>query len=271
MTPIPADYHMHTRFSPDGHFSPREMCQAALGKGLAEIAVTDHFECFHDNARADARYTPEILAACFQALDACREEFAGRLTIRKGVEIGQPQVNPPAASALMSALPFDYVIGSVHKLNDMDLGEMDYPPEAIPDRVRKNLAMLYELADRQDYDCLGHLELIKRYASFHGQKIDLMDYREELEPILRRAIERGKGIEVNTSGLRTPAKETLPSLAVLKFYRSLGGEIVTVGSDAHYTKDVAAGFGTARQLLLEAGFRRLTTFENRRPHFLPLD
>ncbi len=271
MNRILADYHMHTRFSPDGRFSPREMCQAALEKGLSEIAVTDHFEFFRNRAFSDANYTAENLAACFQALDACREEFAGRLTIRSGGEIGQPQIDPDGAEALMKALPFDYVIGSVHKLQDIDLGKMDYPTRAIPGLVRENLAMLYELADRWDYDCLGHLDLIKRYGSFHNQKIDLMDYREELEPVLRRVIERGKGIEVNTSGLRTPAMETLPSCKVLKLYRSLGGEIVTAGSDAHCTKDVAAGFDAAREALLEAGFRYLTTFEKRQPRFLPLD
>ncbi len=267
MDRIFADYHMHTTFSPDGHNTPREMCLAALEKGLTEIAVTDHFEFFHKAVNADARYSKEIIGAGQKALDACRKEFSGRLTIRNGVEIGQPQVDPSRAAELLSALPFDYVIGSIHKLDDVDMGQMDYPDEGISGRVHQNLSMMVELADRYDFDCLGHVDLIKRYAAIRGKKIDLMDYRELLEPIFKRVIERGKGIEINTSGLRQPAKETLPSLEIVKFYRSLGGEILTVGSDAHCTKDVAADLDAAREVAKEAGFRYLASFEKRKPSF----
>lgn len=267
MSRILADYHMHTLFSPDGHCSPEEMCRAALDKGLTEIAVTDHFEFFTDGIFEDAKYRVETIAACYRELDVCRETFAGRLKIRSGIEIGQPQTAPDDAAKVMAALPLDYVIGSVHKLKDIDLGLVDYPDEIIPGRVRENLAMLYELADRYDYDCLGHLDIVKRYAAVHGKKIDLMDYRDGLEPVLRRAAERGKGIELNTSGARQAAKEALPSTAVLKLYRSLGGEILTVGSDAHYARDVAADFNIAREMALEAGFRYLAVYEKRVPEF----
>ena len=152
MDRIFADYHMHTTFSPDGHNTPREMCLAALEKGLTEIAVTDHFEFFHKAVNADARYSKEIIGAGQKALDACRKEFSGRLTIRNGVEIGQPQVDPSRAAELLSALPFDYVIGSIHKLDDVDMGQMDYPDEVISGRVHQNLSMMVELADRYDFD-----------------------------------------------------------------------------------------------------------------------
>ncbi len=270
MSGVRADYHMHTHYSPDGHCSPRQMCLAALEKGLTEIAVTDHFEFFTDGLFSDGKYQTETLAACYQELDACAEEFSGKLAVRKGVEIGQPQTDPDRAAEVLAALPYDYVIGSVHKLKDIDLGLVDYPDEVIPGRVRENLAMLYELADQYDYDCLGHLDIIKRYAAVHGKKIDLMDWQEELERILRRAIERGKGIELNTSGLRQAAHEALPSLKVLKLYRSLGGEILTVGSDAHFERDVAAGFETACEMALEAGFRYLAVYQNRKPTFYPI-
>ena len=270
MSGVRADYHMHTHFSPDGHCSPRQICLAAMEKGLTEIAVTDHFEFFADGIFSDARYLLENFEACYRELDACAKEFSGRLIVRKGIEIGQPQTDPERAAEVLAALPYDYVIGSVHKLRDIDLGLVDYPDEVIPGRVRENLDMLYELADRYDYDCLGHLDIVKRYAAVYGKKIDLMDWQEELERILRRAIERGKGIELNTSGLRQAVKEALPSVEILKLYRSLGGEILTVGSDAHFDRDVAADFDTARGMALEAGFRYLTVYQARKPAFYPI-
>lgn len=270
MTKIIADYHLHTTFSPDGTASPEEMCRAAIQNGLTEIAVTDHFECYQAGIFKDKPFTVENMLAQQKSLDKCRELFAGKLTIRNGIEIGQPQCNPKAASELMQAVSFDYVIGSVHKLHDLDLGLTEYPDEKIPGLVEQNLKMLYQLADWEDFDCLGHLDIIKRYAANKGKKIDLMDYQEQLEPILRRVIERGKGLEINTSGLRQSAKETLPSVKTLAFYRSLGGEILTVGSDAHRTADVAAGFQEALEVAQTAGFRYLAVYENRTPHFYPI-
>ena len=271
MAKIHADYHLHTLFSPDGKNSPEEMCRAALEKGLTEIAVTDHYEFYQAGVFRDKPFTSEHMRAQQRELERCRELFAGKLTIRRGVEIGQPQCNPEAARELMEAVPFDYVIGSVHKLSDLDLGLTQYTEENIPGLAGRNLAMLYELADREDFDCMGHIDIIKRYAARQGMRVDLLDWREQLEPILRRLIERGKGLEVNTSGLRQAARETLPSLAVLKLYRSLGGEILTAGSDAHCTADISAGFDETLAVIREAGFRYLARYEDRKPHFVPLD
>ena len=270
MAKIIADYHMHTTFSPDGFDSPEAMCRAAMERGLTEIAVTDHFEFYQAGIFKDKPFTIENMLAQQRELDKCREMFSGKLTIRNGIEIGQPQCNKLAAEELMKAVPFDYVIGSVHKLHDLDLVLTEYPDENIPGLVEQNLSMLYDLADREDFDCLGHLDIIKRYAANKGKKIDLLDYKDQLEPILRRVAERGKGLEINTSGLRQAAKETLPSAKVLEFYRSLGGEILTIGSDAHKTADVAAGFDGALEAARAAGFRYLALYENRTPHFYPI-
>ncbi|HIS77458.1 MAG TPA: histidinol-phosphatase HisJ family protein [Candidatus Merdivicinus excrementipullorum] len=270
MAKIIADYHMHTTFSPDGFDSPEAMCRAALEKGLTEIAVTDHFEFYQAGIFKDKPFTIENMLAQQRELDKCREMFSGKLTIRSGIEIGQPQCNPQAASELMASVSFDYVIGSVHKLHDLDLGLTEYPDEKIPGLVEQNLTMLYDLADKEDFDCLGHLDIIKRYAANKGKQIDLMDYKDQLEPILRRVAERGKGLEINTSGLRQAARETLPSVKVLEFYRALGGEILTIGSDAHKTGDVAAGFAGALEAAQAAGFRYLALYENRTPHFYPI-
>ena len=108
MAKIIADYHMHTTFSPDGFDSPEAMCRAALEKGLTEIAVTDHFEFYQAGIFKDKPFTIENMLAQQRELDKCREMFSGKLTIRSGIEIGQPQCNPQAASELMASVSFDY-------------------------------------------------------------------------------------------------------------------------------------------------------------------
>ncbi|MGI5893691.1 MAG: histidinol-phosphatase HisJ family protein [Candidatus Merdivicinus sp.] len=271
MSKISADYHMHTHFSPDSRSEPEKMCEAAIAAGLREIAVTDHFELMPAGDFPDGKYLISTMQAQQRALERCREKYGSQLIIRNGIEVGQPQCDPNYAAELMRSVSFDYVIGSVHKMKGRDLGLIEYPDEKIPALVAEDLSMLYQLADTGDFDCMGHLDIIKRYAAIKGKKIDLMDYREQLDPILRRLAERGKGLEINTSGLRQAARETLPSMQVLTEFRSLGGEILTIGSDAHRPEDVAAGFEDALKAAKAAGFRYLALYENRTPHFYPID
>lgn len=95
-----------------------------------------------------------------------------------------------------------------------------------------------------------------------------MDYADDLTAVLKRVIERGKGIELNTSGIRQDVGEMLPGLSVLELYKSLGGEMITVGSltpttPTTWPADLEAGY----QLLKQAGFSSVCSFENRKPIF----
>ena len=91
-----------------------------------------------------------------------------------------------------------------------------------------------------------------------------------IETILKKLIDKGKGIEINTAGLRYGMGAPNPDLPVLKLYHDLGGEIITVGSDAHKPEDVAVYHKQAYQNLNEAGFRYYTIFKNRKPQFINL-
>ncbi len=263
---IIADYHVHSTISPDAKGPMEDTCRAAVEAGLAEVVFTDHFEC-RAPGKGGYLFDFPYLEGYFKELHRCQALFDGRIAVKSGIEMGQPGVDPETERAVMEAFSFDYIIGSVHKLDNIDLGNMTYTAENIDSICRENLRYLLELAEHGVFDCMGHVDLIKRYGAKQGFSIDLMNYREELEAIFRALIAGGKGIEINTSGLRQEAREALPSLAILKLYRSLGGEILTVGSDAHIGRDVAAGFDTAREMALEAGFTRLALYRHNTPSF----
>ena len=112
---------------------------------------------------------------------------------------------------------------------------------------------------------LGHIDLIKRHLVRCGFPVEYERYESYIDQILKNVISRGKGIEVNTSGIRQGAGEPMPGLRTLKRYKELGGEIVTVGSDSHRPADVAADFEEAAKLLIQAGFDHVTAYERRRP------
>lgn len=272
---IIADYHLHTTCSPDGFSDAEEMCQAAVEKGLKEIALTDHFEVYTPGFQPDGKFytmfDENTLQSTKQAYERCKAKFQDRLIIRRGIEIGQPHVNPEFVKKVFRGHTFDYIIGSAHKMNNVDLSMEDYASTDLNRLALRNLENIYRLVDKEDFDCLGHLDLIKRYAAKHEKTVLLRNYPDEVGDIFKRLIERGKGIEINTSSLRQEAAEAMPSLSILKLYRDLGGEIVTVGSDAHRSLDVAAGFDTVYEMLCQAGFTRLALYENRNCHFYSID
>jgi histidinol-phosphatase (PHP family) len=88
-------------------------------------------------------------------------------------------------------------------------------------------------------------------------------FREPIQVVLRHLIESGRGLEINTSGLRKGLSEPVPGLGILRWYRDLGGEVLVFGSDGHCPKHIAFGFSTARDIALAAGFHRIARFENR--------
>lgn len=259
------DYHTHSTNSSDGKNSVMEICQSAVDKGIDEIAITDHFEPIIGNEDCKF-YKPNVYWA--DVLKA-REKFKGRLRIKLGVELGQPHQFKETSELLINSFPYDYVLGSAHKLTSgIDVGEIDLTDITLDELCEAYLKELYELVKWGKFNCIGHLDLIKRYSTNHYKtRISLISHHDMLEEVLKAAITRGKGIEINTSGLRQAPKETMPGIDVLKLYRELGGEVLTVGSDAHCANDIGKGVAEAIELAREAGFRYITLFNNRLPEW----
>lgn len=256
------DYHMHSQNSSDGKNSVTDMCIKAISAGLKEIAVTDHFEPIGGNEK----YPYYMPGSYFFDIMKAKTIFSGRLEIKCGVELGQPHMYPEYSLKLIESHPYDYVLASVHRTRDNeDFGMVVYNQENISGYCEKYLEELRLLARWNKFDCVGHLDLVKRYASKYGVKVKLVDYDDKLEEILRILIRNGKGIEVNTSGLRQHAGESLPGFDIIRMYRQLGGEIITVGSDAHRAADVGKGIKDTIETIKHAGFDFMTVYTKRQP------
>lgn len=260
-----ADYHTHSTHSSDGHNTIMELCRSAVKNGIREIAVTDHFEPCMANEYCSFYNQKSYWAYITKA----KQVFRRRLDIKLGVELGQPHLFPEASKAVLADFPYDYVLASAHKMNNgKDVSEIDYYNINEEQLCAMYLEQLKQLIYWNDFDCIGHLDLIKRYsAAVYKRNISLASQYELLKEVLLLAIHSGKGIEINTSGLRQAPKETMPGLDVLKIYKDLGGEILTIGSDAHFAQDVGKGVGEAQVLARMAGFRFITVFENRKPQW----
>lgn len=260
------DYHVHTRFSCDSQSQMAEVCEAAIARGLREIAFTDHADFGPDDPQGYLRpadYLAEI--------ERCRARYGDRLTIRAGVEIGEPHIFVRQKQVVLAAGGFDFVLGSAHYGVGMWAAwKADYFEEQpLRQGYEAFFLQVVRLAAEGDFDVLSHLDLVKRDAHKFGKPYDGPEpYTDLIRAALRSLVERGKGLEINTSPLRRGLDEPSPSLPILRWYRELGGEIITFGSDAHTADDVGVHFDVAREIARAAGFTRLATFERRQVRWI---
>ena len=256
----PPDYHIHTYNSVDSAAQLSAICEAAISRGLTEIAITDHADYGPDD-EPDYFRPVEYLAA----IERCRARYGDRLTIRAGVEMGEPHVFVRQLEDVLTTGEFDFVIGSAHYAVGMQAGwKPAFFEQPLQQGYEAYFQQVVRLAEEGDFDVLGHIDLIKRDAFKFGQPYDGPEpYADLIRTALRAIVERGKGIEINTSPLRKGLSEPCPSLEILRWYRELGGEILTFGSDAHTADDVGADFDVAIEMARAAGFTRVACFEKR--------
>lgn len=258
------DYHLHTAHSFDGTQTTDELCQAAIARGIDEIAITEHMDIYRDKPYG---YILDCGNA-FADLDAAIERYKDQLVIRRGIELGQPMRNPAEAERFLSDWPLDFVIGSLHNMeHDVDVGEYDYREVDWDVFFPHYLEALKDFAMNYDYDVLGHITYPMRYLFLQtGKQPPLMRWKSEFAEILKIVIARGKGIELNTSAIARGKGILMPDKELLKFYMELGGKIITLGSDAHVASQTGVTAEIGQKILKEAGFREFATYENRRVH-----
>lgn len=256
------DFHMHSCLSFDSKATPAAMAQAAMENGIQEICFTDHY---------DQKSDPDLPANLF-TIEQYRQVYDGLsvpgIRIRHGVEFGLTRWNDPHLKALAAAYPFDFVLGSVHFVDSVDPYWPQYwQGRTVHEAFRAYLEEVYQCLLHHDaFDVLGHLTYVCKsaYNPTRGS-VPMEDHREVVEEILKLLVAKGKGMEVNTSGVDR-AETFLPSAEYLRRFKELGGQIVTVGSDAHDPSRVGQYAPQAIQMLKEI-FGHVCTFEQRRPVF----
>ena len=255
---ILADLHTHSGFSVDGRDSMAALCSGALAAGLDVLCVTDHYDDY-------STFVPADYMASFERT---RDAYAGRLDFLFGVELGEGHLSRKASGDLTGTLPFDFVLGSCHHLDGQpDFYYLEYQGEShCRSLVRRYLDELLRMIAWGGFDVLGHLTYPARYMEERGYD-NIAFPEEETREVLRGLVERGLGLEVNLSGLRR-GQDASPNLQLLKLYRACGGEIVTVGSDAHTAAHVGAGIAEGYELLSAAGFSHVALYHARKPEFV---
>ncbi len=263
---IPLDYHIHSDYSADSHASMEEMCLSAVAAGVPEIGFTEHYDLHPDeNPRDWLRLEPWLTE-----LERCRARFSGSLCIRAGIEIGEPHLFQAETQAILARASFDYSIGSLHWVGRTAAFKSAFFQRPAEEAYRSYFEELERMTRIGGFDVLGHLDFPARTGFDIYGSYDAQLYESLIRPVLRNCIDRGTALDVNTSAMRKAAQVLLPGIDILRWYAEMGGERVTLGSDAHVPAQVASHLDYALDTIRAAGLQYLTRFERRRPTLIPL-
>lgn len=267
------DTHSHTKISLDSEAELLDTARAAIAAGVRDFCVTDHFDLVGlDGLPVTAFDWP----AAMTQYRAVREQVGSALNLRLGLELGSAPYDPETARAVLaqSGEELDFVLGSLHNWIGMkgnrDLGFSSYrgDPALCCAAVERTLEQTWTLVKEcpDCYDSLAHIVYPLRYIRRDGMELSLADYEEEVRAIFTQVAASGHAMEVNVC--RGTDLDSWPPL--LAWFKECGGELITVGADAHRPEDVAKGIPAAMELIRTAGFRYVAAYEQRRPVMMSL-
>lgn len=268
---ILADYHTHSNNSADSDAPMSLQIEAAITKGLKHLCLTEHM----DKDFPKDKYGIDFYLDTDSYVKDYKQnysKYSGQIDLSFGVELGLQPHLAGWHNEYLNQYRFDFVIGSAHLCDGIDV----YYPEFYEGRTEKEAYRRYFeyelecLETFNDFDVFGHLDYIVRYGPNRDKFYTYDDYSDLIDEILNILISSNKGIELNTSELNKGHQNPNPCPAILKRYKELGGEIITIGSDAHTPSNIGGNFDKASELLAECGFKYYCYYKERKPIYLPL-
>ncbi len=268
---IKVDLHVHSAHSDDSDESMEAVIEEAVNKGMDAICFTEHMDMDFPEREGCFSFLLDT-EAYRRHFEECREKYKNKIKLLFGVEYGMQPHLTERCSSYISEWPFDLVIGSQHTVNGKDPYYSDFY-EGRSEReayLEYFEALLDSVRNFKDVDVFGHLDYVVRYGPERDLHYSYREYADILDEILKAVIESGKGIELNSGGYSNHLSHPNPREDVLLRYRELGGEILTVGSDAHVKERLAGDFDRLEAVIKQAGFRYITIFEAKKPGFIKI-
>lgn len=262
------DCHLHTRFSLDSETPVENMIQQAIHLGMKGMCFTDHMDMDFPEP-LDFTFPPQEY---FQKLETYKNKYKNQIQIRVGVELGLQTSLVKKHEEFLGKYPFDFVIGSLHLVNNMD----PYYEHTFQGKTDGQVygdyfsSLLENVKVHDNFDSLGHLDYVVRYGKHKAKEYSYGKFAMLIDEILKVLIAKEKALEVNTAGLKKGLGFPNPHFDVLKRYYELGGRLLTLGSDAHTPDQIAYGFELVGTMLKDVGFKEIAIYRKRNPHFIKL-
>lgn len=270
------DYHVHSAFSCDSNYPMEDVVKDAIRLNLEEIAFTDHVDYgvtpdHNENVKPPIHNGQPHLNVdyprYFAKIAEMKQKYANQIRILAGLEMGMQRHTVERYQKLFNSWPLEFVILSIHQVDNLEFWNQDYMRGKSQREFQRGqyLELLEVVKLYKDYSIIGHVDSIKRYD--RNPEYPFEEFRDILEEIFKIVIADGKGIEVNTSSARYNLPDFQPSTDILKLYRALGGEVITVGSDSHKPEHLASYIQVGRNHLKNLGFKYYCSYEEMKPIF----
>lgn len=270
--PVP-DYHMHTPRCNHAIGSVAEYAEAAVMVGLKEIGMSDHSPMpdGFDEWRMQRNELDDYLHEVMEA----KKNFAGRLTIRVGLEADYLPGTEEYVSEMLASRDWDYVIGSVHYLGcAADKWGFDNPDDMSQWQVRDvedaycdYFELVAASARSGLFDIIGHPDLIKKFG--HRPAMDSSRVVEAERVMLEAVRAAGVALEISSAGLRKPVGEVYPHGRIIAAAAEMKIPFA-FGSDAHAPGEVGHAMDQCLSMLQMCGVSEIASFSNRERSMRPI-
>jgi histidinol-phosphatase (PHP family) len=257
------DLHIHTRVSKDCKEDPEKYVVAAIRKGIDYLGFSDHLDL--DPVDKDFGYYNFDTA--YNDYVLLNKKYGDKINFLFGVEVTYQSELEESIKKHIENKPYDYIIGSVHRLEGHTMagvrGKGFFSGKDEKTAYSMYFEELYRMVNTDFFQIVGHFDVIKRFGiEFYG-KFNAEKYRDIIEPILGKMVEKGIVLEINSSGFRQPPKEMYPSKEIFSMYASLGGREIILGSDAHTIEQFGMGLCKAIDITKEIYDFDIVTFIKR--------
>lgn len=255
------DQHTHTMYSFDSSQDLEDSIQAAINAGIEHLAFTDHWD-FHATSKGNNNEFE--VEKRNEHIEELKEKYKEKIHLLRGVELGIQPATIELNREFLNQHHFDYVIGSVHAMDEKDIySEQPIESFGVPE-YRRYYENIYEaVLGTKGINTLGHIDYLDRYMKARGAEIpEFSTYEEIIEKILKLLIERNVALELNTAGLRSGLPYVHPKPETLQKYHELGGKLLTIGSDAHNASRIGYGIEEAIEQIKKCGFEEIYYYDH---------
>ncbi len=245
------DNHFHSLFSIDGRSNLYTMVERQYQIGLRYITNTEHYDAEPDDKGFDYYNYEKI----HSTIDELNRDYP--MKIFHGIEVTFQEEYLERVESFLKDHSFDLIIGAVHYIDHILIKNW----AKINDEFEKYFDLVIKCSQWKKMDVIGHIDMIKKYREDYNEK----KYLNMIEIVLKNIIKNKKALGINTSGFRHLPKEQYPSETILRMYRDLGGELISIGSDSHHLSHIGIGYNEIYLLLKKLGFKKYFYFIDHQP------
>lgn len=252
------DLHNHTKRCNHAIGECEEYIQEAIRQKIDIFG----FAC-HAPMKFDEKYRMELneIDPYINEIRNLGAKYKGEIDIRVGFEVDYIYKKEHLIEKKILESEVDYLIGSVHFLNNWGFDNEEFIKEYIKRDINgiwiEYLEAIKNMAESRLFEIVGHFDLLKIFNNKPSK---------DLKPHILKALESIKNnnmvVEINTAGLRKMVSEIYPSKEILELVKKMDIEI-TFSSDAHAPNQVGFKKDYAIQLAKEIGFKNAVSFKNR--------